>query len=1186
MLAFLHAHSPYLADLAQREPDTLAAILSHGPDAVCDLALGTLTDVPPTLGRAQTAALLRAAKRRVALATAVADISGAWSLAQVTGALSDLAEGALRVATSHLLRATHDRGELRLRHPATPSRASGFTVLAMGKLGARELNFSSDVDLILVFDPEPHAYNADALSATFARLARDLVGLMQARDAGGYVFRTDLRLRPDPGSTPLAVSLPTALAYYEGAAHSWERAAMIKARPVAGDLALGRRFLDAIRPFVWRRHLDFAAIADIRAMKRRMDEARPSPPAGGTPAKRLLGRDLKLGQGGIREVEFCAQTLQLVWGGRNPALRCAATCDALAALAAAGHLPAETAATLAGAYALLRRTEHRLQMVHDRQTHSMPDTTAGLAAFAAFMAGCSARGGSLVAGPGDLPEPAAGLASPPDTRREAPESEPERVAGLTRRRGGACATVSASVGAQRQVMQGRLKTAPGEAAGSTPDRVAHGGTEGAQPGAAAAMSERTPAGEASKVPAGASEAASGCVASSRAEDADGGLQQTGTDSLPDLAVWEPHGFAVVLASRMDQVHAIFAGVLAQPAAVPDEAEPGPAMPGASEPVASEPAVPATPAAAACTAGAAAPVWQSWLAGRPRALRTERARDLLTELLPALTAVMQRQPNPPAAWARLDEFVYRLPAGVQIFSLLRHNPALLDRLGDVLGAAPSLADHLASVPAALEGLMAPQDVDPAPGRALAAQLHDARAPDEALAIASRFVRGEEFRLAAAELDGRIDQDQAGKARTALAEAAIRQILPLVLRDHVRRYGRLAGSGMVVVALGKAGSREMMAGSDLDLMLVYDHPDDVQESSGPVRQAPSQYFARAAQALVAALTVPTRDGKLYEVDMRLRPSGGKGPVAVSLAAFERYHRESAWTWERLALTRARVVAGPARLRARVAGAIATALAQGDPASVLPDTLAMRRRLLAEAPHPGAWDVKHRRGGLMEVEFIAQALQLRGAGAGAHSPVTRVALARLAQAGLLAQDDARKLIRADAMWRAIQGLLRITLGRAVPDAIPDATVIKLHRALDRVLGPARHADPQRCPAGRDQAAATALHAGPERPSTGRGQAPGDASHYGPGCGSARQGHAPVSGPEAAPARRPTRLPHPGRSDAALEHHPSERDTDARQDEELERFSASSSDPARSDAALAARVQPVADEVSAAFRRIMGET
>jgi glutamate-ammonia-ligase adenylyltransferase len=886
LLACLGGNSPYLTDLALREPDAVRAILTHGPDAVCDLALGTLTGVQPTLPRPALAALLRTAKRRVALAAAVADIGGAWTLAQVTGALSDLAEGALRLVADHLLRAAHDRGELRLPHPAAPSRNAGFTVLAMGKLGARELNFSSDVDLILIYDPEAHAYNADALGAIFSRLTRDLVSLMQQRDAGGYVFRTDLRLRPDPASTPPAVSLSAALAYYEGTAQTWERAAMIKARPVAGDLALGRRFLDAIRPFVWRRHLDFAAIADIRAMKRRMDEhkgAALSPT--GPPATRLLGHDLKLGQGGIREIEFCAQMLQLVWGGRNPGLRSPATLDALRALADSGHLPADTVATLFDAYDVLRRTEHRLQMVDDRQTHRLPESADGLKRFANFMGFASAD-----------------------------------------------------------------------------------------------------------------------------------------------------AFASSLLVHLDAVYTAFAGLLEQQAAPPDTDDNALlddfTPPGEHE----------------------AP-WRAWLEGRPAALRTERARALLRQLLPALHAAVRHQAQPDVVWGRLDAFIHRLPQGVQLFSMLQHNPALLERLVDVLGAAPSLADHLAAVPAALEGLMSPQDIDRSAAFSLTAQLGDARALDEALGIASRFVRGEEFRLAVAELDGRIDQDAAGDARTALAEAAISALLPLVLRDHARRYGRLSGGGLAVVALGKAGSREMMAGSDLDLLLIYDHPGDATQSTGPARLAPSQYFARAAQAITAALTVPTRDGKLYDVDMRLRPSGNKGPVAVSLSAFERYHHESAWTWERLALTRARVIAGPARLRSRVTRAIKTAMAQGDPALILPDTVAMRRRQLADLPPSGPWDAKRRRGGLMEVEFVAQALQLRLAATQPRvlSPITRVALHRLARAGVLPPAEAGRLIQADAAWRAIQGLLRITLGRSVPATLPEVTEARLHAAVDHVLGPA---------------------------------------------------------------------------------------------------------------------------------------
>jgi glutamate-ammonia-ligase adenylyltransferase len=413
------------------------------------------------------------------------------------------------------------------------------------------------------------------------------------------------------------------------------------------------------------------------------------------------------------------------------------------------------------------------------------------------------------------------------------------------------------------------------------------------------------------------------------------------------------------------------------------------------------------------------------------------------MLPAIEAAMARQPDPDAAAARFDEFIHRLPAGVQVLSMLQHNPALLERLADVFGAAPWLADHLASFPAALDGLAAPEHVDADPAATLAARLQDARGFDDALAIASRMVRAEDFAISAAELFGWIDVDTAGSRRTALADAVMAALLKLSMRQHADRFGRIGG-GMAVVALGKAGSMEMMAGSDLDLMLVYDHPDDA-----GARVPAAQYFARAAQGFVAALTVPTRHGPLYAVDMRLRPSGKSGPVAVSLAAFEKYHRETAWTWERLALTRARVVAGPAALRRRVAAAIRKAVRTGRGADVRADTVAMRARLLRDMPAKTQWDVKLRAGGLMEVEFIAQALQLLHAGtARVENPVTRTALANLARAGALPAEDAALLIRADHDWRAVQSLLRITLGRALPAAPPPPVLEKIMHVLR--LGP----------------------------------------------------------------------------------------------------------------------------------------
>ena len=859
LLACLGGNSPYLTELALRDPDLLADIARRGPDAVCDEALFSLRRLDPALTKPALAAALRQAKRTVALAAAIGDLSGDWPLEQVTGALSDLADGALRAATAFLLRQAHRKGDLTLPHPESPEQGSGFVVLGMGKLGARELNFSSDVDLVLLFDPDTYPDRTDSLAHVFTRLSRDLAGLMEARDAGGYVFRVDLRLRPDPASTPPAISLPAALAYYEGLGQTWERAAMIKARPLAGDIALGRRFLAAIRPFIWRRHLDFAAIADIRDMKRRVDAHRGTALAAGPAAQALLGHNLRLGQGGIREVEFCAQTLQLVWGGREPALRVPGTLAALAAERDAGHLPADWERTLRDAYRFLRTAEHRVQMVADRQTHSLPTTPPKLAEFAVFM----------------------------------------------------------------------------------------------------------------------------------------GFADTAS-------------FAETLAAHLHAVHGIFAPLLSE---LTGEAPPEP-----------EPAL-------------AVALPETWLQGRPRSLRNERSRDLLRGMMPALATALARQPDPAAAVARFDEFLHRLPAGVQVFSMLRHNPALLNRLADVLGASPWLADHLASFPAALEGLAFPEPIDPDPAASLALRLADAAALDDALPIASRMVRAEEFAIAVGEYFGRIDADRAGQDRTRLAEAVITGLLTLAAAEHAVRHGETPGGGATVVALGKAGSAELSATSDLDLMLIYDAAGAA-ESNGPKPLSAMQYFGRLSHRLIAALTVPTRHGPLYQVDMRLRPSGGKGPVAVSLDSFIRYHREEAWTWERLALTRSRVIAGPDDLRARVAAAIDHALLAGDHARIMPDTASMRARQMKDLPPRGFWDVKRRPGGLIEVEFIAQALTLRHLPSRQTSrpaiPATRALFAWLAGEGALPPDDAALLIEADRAWRRILGVLRIALGSQSPAAV----------------------------------------------------------------------------------------------------------------------------------------------------------
>ena len=382
LLDALFGNSRYLSHCLTADQTFARFLIERGPEAAYAAARETAGDTS-SLGaesRQHVMKRLRSAKRRASLAIGMADIASAWTLEQVTGALSDIASATLGAACAHLLRALHDRGKLALPDPQAPEQGSGLIILGMGKLGAGELNYSSDVDIIVLFDEEIAASpSGDGLQQIFARLARNLVTIMDERTADGYVFRTDLRLRPDPGSTAAALSVRAAEAYYATTGENWERAAMIKAKPVAGDIEAGSRFLDTLQPFIWRRHLDFAAVRNIRSIKRQIDAHR----GGGQIA--VVGHNIKLGRGGIREIEFLAQTQQLIWGGRDPALRVRGTREAFDRLVAAGHVRRQAAVELMTAYRFHRTVEHRLQMADDRQTHSLPDDEPGVARVATFL---------------------------------------------------------------------------------------------------------------------------------------------------------------------------------------------------------------------------------------------------------------------------------------------------------------------------------------------------------------------------------------------------------------------------------------------------------------------------------------------------------------------------------------------------------------------------------------------------------------------------------------------------------------------------------------------------------------------------------------------------------------------------------------------------------------------------------
>jgi len=890
LLEVMAAHSPFLADLSWAEAPTLLRLLDRGADDAMQCALDPLTKADPAGTRDAVTSLLRRAKRQGALVVAAADLGGLWPLDRVTNALSDLADLAIDFACAHLLLDAARRGQIRLQRtkgePKQITKGSGLIVLGMGKLGGRELNYSSDIDLLLLHDPDSPSYHEEHGASPYVRLARDLVRLMEERTSEGYVFRTDLRLRPDPGATPLCVSVPMALSYYESFGQNWERAAMIKARPVAGDRAAGEAFLRELRPFIWRRHLDFAAVADIHSIKRQIHLHKSERGAGGVIA--VAGHDVKLGRGGIREIEFTVQVLQLIWGGRDPALRDATTLGALAALAGAGKMDRRAAADLADAYVFLRNIEHRLQMVADRQTHRLPEEPAELARIASFMG------------------------------YESTESFADALTAFQTR------------------VQGHYSV----------------------------LFEAAPR--------------------LTAADSAGNLVFTGVENDPEtLETLRGLGFR----------------------------EPG----------------------------SIAAMVRGWHHGRPRATRSARARELLTEMMPALLATFGRQTEPKAALSRFDSLLSQLSAGVQFFSLLHRNPRLMDRLAALLGAAPQLADHLARRPSALEGLLAGSYAAPGekPLAALPALVREARDVDEALEATRRLVTERMFEVDAAELEGRMDADASGEARSAVADAAIAALLPAVQNDFARRFGRVEGGGFAVVALGKLGGREMLPTSDLDLILIYDHDPEAEASTGGVRGlAPSDYFIRLSHQVVAALTTPGKDGRAFEVDMRLRPSGNKGPVAVRLSSFARYHAEDAWTWERMALTRARVVAGPTALTRQIDVALDTArTAPRDAAAVLRDAAAMRGRMLRELPAEGPWDLKAMPGGLIEVEFIAQAMAV--AHAAAHPRLlrrtTRLVLGELGRAGLLDEREAATFIQAERLWRTLLGLMRLTVGHWRDEHLP---------------------------------------------------------------------------------------------------------------------------------------------------------
>ncbi|HEX2634255.1 MAG TPA: bifunctional [glutamine synthetase] adenylyltransferase/[glutamine synthetase]-adenylyl-L-tyrosine phosphorylase [Bradyrhizobium sp.] len=865
--------APYLFDLLRADGARAVRLLRCEPDRhLAELLDRTCRQVWAAATEAEVMQLLRHMKSEAALLIALCDIGGVWPVMRVTAALTDLAVASVQAALRFVLRQEAVRGRLLPSSVDKPEDGSGLVVLAMGKMGAGELNFSSDIDLIVFFDPSAPTLAPDIEPQPFfVRVTQAMARLLQQRTGDGYVFRVDLRLRPDPSSTQVAISTEAALHYYEREGRTWERAAMIKAWPCAGDSQAGEALLAEIAPFVWRKHLDFAALADVHDMKRQMQTYR------GQSDISVEGHNVKVGRGGIREIEFFAQTQQLIAGGRHSELRVRPTLEALKVLASSNWITFEACEELAAAYEFLRRVEHRLQMIADEQTHSLPDDVQAVERFARFF-------------------------------------------GYDNR-----AAFAADLLGHLNVVQG------------------HYGK----------LFEGDP---------------------------------TGTAKLPAL-----------------------------------DYSKGPDEPRLLEHLA--------------TLGFKKPLMvaetvRQWIRGEYRVFRSELTRKAFVEFVPALIDGLARAEEPDSAVTAFDGFLQALQRGGRLISLLSQNRDLVALVALILGAAPRLGDMLARQPQIMDGLIDPRFFGAIPDQRelsarLAATLADASSYEEFLDRLRLFGQESLFLIGTRILSGTVSARQASTAFADVAEGIVHTVHGLVTDRFAAQHGKIKGQQTAIVAMGRLGSREMTASSDLDLILLYDFDPEQPDSDGPRSLHGGHYFARFTQRLISAFTTRTNYGVLYEVDMRLRPSGRAGPVASHVQSFAEYQEREAWTWEHMALSRARVISAPPGFRSRIEEIISDVLTRPrDAAATAMDVADMRRAIALEKGEDDVWDLKYVAGGLVDIDFVAQYLQL--VHAAAKPDILDVSTLRVidnaARLGILPPSAAEVLRSAANLYHDLTQILRL--------------------------------------------------------------------------------------------------------------------------------------------------------------------
>jgi glutamate-ammonia-ligase adenylyltransferase len=896
LIAGIAEYSPYLWDLVRADAARLLRILSADPDShFGNLLQNGRAILSSTEDEAEAMRTLRRMKSEAALLIAFADIGGVWPVLQVTHALTELADCAVQGAVRFLLNNAVRRELLAPADPSQPEIGSGYIVLAMGKMGAFELNYSSDIDLIVFFDPDAPAIPTDTEpQSLYIRITRGLVKLLQERTADGYVFRVDLRLRPDPASTQVAISVPAGLDYYEHRGQNWERSAMIKARPCAGDIEAGETFLKALSPFVWRKYMDFAALADIHAMKRQIHVYR------GHGEIAVAGHNIKLGRGGIREIEFFVQTQQLIAGGRHPELRDRRTLTTLASLADGQWVGQTAKHDLEAAYLFLRRVEHRLQMVADEQTHTLPadDELISFVSFLGF---------------------------------ESVESFAETLLMHLR---------------NVQQQYSRLFEPASQ-----------------------------PAEHVLQFP----------------EDKDD------HETLDRLSAM---GFRNPL-----EVSAIIRG---------------------------------------------------WFSGKYLALRSDFARTQLRALVHPLIEQLARTENREQAVLAFDRFLAGLHAGGggRLITLLLQNPDLLALVALMLGTAPRLADILSHQPQVMDGLIDPAFFGMLPdaetlSKELTRSLDQSASYEDILDRLRLFGQEHMFLIGVRILSGTVSAEQAGEAFARLADVIIRALHRGIEKLFADAHGRLRGQKTAWLALGKLGGREMTANSDLDLIMVYDFDEAHPDSDGERSLYGAQYFARLTKRFISALTSQTNYGALYHVDMRLRPSGRSGPVATKIDSFRDYQANDAWTWEHMALTRARVVSATPGFAEEVEDVIRKVLArERDARTIGGDAYEMRMAIASERGENNRWDLKYAAGGLTDIEFIAQYLQLVHANEHPEilDPSTSKVLERARRLGLLSREDSEVLRPAVQLYQNLSQILRLCLSEPFDPKKTDPGLLRLlARAAD---------------------------------------------------------------------------------------------------------------------------------------------